>query len=225
MPHCLQDCKQSARPCRGVPPTSWRQTTRFHDQVQGSWLYRRSLVTYLQYPSSRSRSSQLFNLDFAFSVFPYATAHRLSLASILSYLRSYSHIQVSYYVVSYLLLANNSSCCRCIHFWQTSSFAVSFTVIADPRAISSPCRYRYPPRSTEYIPLILHPVVRSYRFRHTSLSYGFSNPFVAPATNSRPRHPSHSSYPFASSILSLFLIVVVRYIRVTNQLLDQAHQG
>jgi hypothetical protein len=87
---------------------------------------------HLQYPSSRSRYSVV---QFRFIILGiHATAHRLSSASILSYLRS-------------------------------SLQPVSFTDIALPRVMLSPCHYRYPPRSTELMPLV--PLRLSYRPRHS----------------------------------------------------------
>ena len=76
-----------------------------------------------------------------------------------------------------------------------------------PRAISSPChRYRYPPRSTEPIPLVPHPVV----LQTMSIYHCRYSPFVAAAVISvsqvilslsscrcrcccRPLHPRHKS--------------------------------
>jgi hypothetical protein len=88
-----------------------------------------------------------------------------------SYYRCSSHIRIqvsSYHIADYLLLTSNlQSCCRCTCYWQTSLIKIAtffaFSLIHSyrlSRPISSPChRYRYPPRSTEPIPLVLHPVV------------------------------------------------------------------
>jgi hypothetical protein len=128
--------------------------------------------THIQYPSSRSRYAVV---QFRFVILGiHATAHRLSSASILSYLRSSLH-------------------------------PVSFTAIVFPRAMSSPC-YHYPPRSTEPIPipLVLHHVVLRILPHHRC-------------------HLSLLSYPLAL-ILSLFIIVVVLYIYVTNRSIEASQE-
>ena len=95
------------------------------------------------------------------------------------------------------------------------SYSVSFTVIAIlPRVISSlSIRYRYPPRSTEPIPIstVSHPVVLRYRSCQSIAVLRF-----LAASVRRPRHLSLSSYPL-DLILPLFIFVVVLYIHVTNR--------
>jgi hypothetical protein len=111
----------------------------------------------------------------------HATAHRLSSASIL--------------LVPPLFFAHSQSHSRFI------------AIVL--RAISSPChRYRYPPRSTEPIPLVPHPVV----LQTMSIYHCRYSPFVAAAVISvsqvilslsscrcrcrcccRPLHPRHKS--------------------------------
>src|ERR1700678_4569412 len=89
-------------------------------------------------------------------------------------------------------------------------FAVSFTAIAFPRAMSSPC-YRYPPCSTEHISTVSHPVVLRYRSCQSIAVLRF-----LAASVRRPRHLSLSSYPL-DLILPLFIFVVVLYTHVTNR--------
>jgi hypothetical protein len=72
------------------------------------------------------------------------------------------------------------------------------------RAMSSPCHYRYPPRSTEPIPMVLHHVVLRILPHHRC-------------------HISLLSYPLAL-ILSLFIIVVVLYIYVTNRSIEASQE-
>jgi hypothetical protein len=131
-----------------------------------------------------------------------------------SYLRCSSHIriQVFSYVADHLLyqtihvVADDSAVGK--HLRSRSSHSahpVSFTVIAIVlRVISSTCRYRYPPRSTEPIPLVPHPVV----LQTMSIYHCRYSPFVATAVISVsqvilslsscrcrccPLHPHHKS--------------------------------
>jgi hypothetical protein len=158
-----------------------------------------------------------------------------------SYHRCASHIRIqvfSSHVADCLLLTSNMrSCCRCTRYWQTSLIKITtffaFSRIHGyrlSRAISSPChRYRYPPRSTEHISLVLHPVILqiSSRIAVTLLSprrCPVSSPFASPlyprvyqVLHSRPSRRfrqlsrthtavisilSLSSHPLASSISS-----------------------
>jgi hypothetical protein len=138
----------------------------------------------------------------------YATAHRLSLASILVP-RYYWHpcIQVfSHYVADHLSLANNSLL-QMLRFWQTSSikilafFAfVSFTVIAI--ALRA---YPVKPCLSDILAIAIRLVQPSIYLRVVAyaqdvvtppLSYG-SSAAVVKSTLS-PRHRSLSSYPLAS---------------------------
>ena len=98
----------------------------------------------------------------------HATAHRLSSASILPYLRS-------------------------------SLQPISFTAIAFPLAMSSPCHYRYLPHSTEPIPLVLHHVVLQisslHRCRFSLSSYPLAHPVAVHLRRTLPprhelQHPS-----------------------------------
>jgi hypothetical protein len=100
----------------------------------------------------------------------------------------------------------SSQAVLCKHSPRTTAvlrtFAVSFTVIAIAlRAISSPCHYRYPPRSTEPIPipLVLHHVVLQIsplHHCHFSLSsYPLAHPVAIHLRRTLPprhelQHPS-----------------------------------
>ena len=82
-----------------------------------------------------------------------------------------------------------------------------------PRYVVTCLRYRYPPRSTEPIPIstVSNPVVLRYRSCQSIAVLRF-----LAASVRRPRHLSLSSYPL-DLILPLFIFVVVLYIHVTNQ--------
>jgi hypothetical protein len=92
----------------------------------------------------------------------HATAHRLFSASILVPPLFFAHSYSSHFAscCGSSVVTNNSVFADDPAFGKPlrsrsshSSHSVSFTVIAIAlRAISSPCRYRYPPRSTEPIP-------------------------------------------------------------------------
>jgi hypothetical protein len=133
-----------------------------------------------------------------------------------SYLRCSLHIciQVFSYVADHLLyqtihvVADDPAFGKHLRSRSShSSHSVSFTVIAIVlRTISSPCHYRYPPRSTEHIPLVPHPVV----LQTMSIYHCRYSPFVAATVISvsqvilslsscrcrcrcRPLHPHHKS--------------------------------
>ena len=112
--------------------------------------------------------------------------------------------QISTYHSQYPCYSSLSSA-SILSYLRSSLHPVSFTAIVFPRAMSSPC-YHYPPRSTEPIPipLVLHHVVLRILPHHRC-------------------HLSLLSYPLAL-ILSLFIIVVVLNIYVTNRSIEASQE-
>jgi hypothetical protein len=101
-----------------------------------------------------------------------------------SYLRCSSHIRIlvfSHHVADNLLyqtihiVADDPAFGKHLRSRSSHSCSLINGLSLFPRAISSPCRYRYPPRSTEHIPLVPHPVV----LQTMSIYHCRYSPFVA----------------------------------------------
>jgi hypothetical protein len=147
--------------------------------AQSSQSYPRSLVRTFSI-KALDHAPQLFNLDFAFSVF------MLQLVccpwQAFSYHRGYSHIRIQSLFASCCgsSVLTNNSLLQMLCFWQTSIkitafFAFSLIHEYRPSALSRQTvsirypRYRYPPRSTEHIPLSLVFPYATDSLRHSAI--------------------------------------------------------
>jgi hypothetical protein len=187
-----------------------------------------SISRHLRYPSSRSRSSQLFNLDFAFSVFIGCSSPTMESILVVPPAVPHTFAFKSFRIMLQIICPwQTIRCCRCIRFWQTSSIKiivfsafVSFMAIASPCTISSTCRYRYPLHSTLHpvvlqitslnryrsiVPSSLPPSPSLYRFYPCAYQVPYSLRscrFRQGLKHLYHRHLSLSSHPHASSISS-----------------------
>jgi hypothetical protein len=142
-------------------------------------------LKYLRYSSSRSRSSRLlFNLDFAFLVSmlqltgcpPQAFSRTTAVLRTFVFM-SFRMLRTICCTKQFMLLQMTPLLANILD-QDHRILAVSFTVIAFVlRAISSPCRYCYPPRSTE--PILWSSSCCSTD--HVTLSLSLYSPIVAAA--------------------------------------------